>query len=68
MSWVAIDIGCIECGMPSGVIGVFDSKVEADAEVERWYDEFGGFTNGGQHSYEVFNLDESIARPGGFLS
>jgi hypothetical protein len=53
--FLAFDVGCIECGESSGVIGTFDSQQEAQAaadEAERiqaahWH---------GQHYMEVYDL------------
>jgi hypothetical protein len=62
--WVAMDIGCIECGEPSQLIGVFDSENAAAkaakayaAEVNGdWDDEdkSGGYFSGGQHGISLF--------------
>jgi hypothetical protein len=59
MLWMVFDIGCIECGSDSGVVGLFDTIDEANSVAERlnetmcWHD-------GGQHSFEVFRMDCSI--------
>ena len=53
--WLAFDIGCIECGEDSAVIGVFSTKEFAEAackvaeeeQAKNWH---------GQHSMEVFQL------------
>jgi len=55
--YVAVDIGCIECGEESAVLGIFTEEAVADAictkeaaaQMEDW---------GGQHSFEVFAVDE----------
>lgn len=55
MLYVAVDIGCIECGEMSNVLGVFDSKDRAEQvaeehsfrQSEHWQ---------GQHSFEVFEV------------
>ena len=54
--FVAVDIGCIECGEESAVLGVFTSKEKADEVLyehherqhENWF---------GQHSFECFEVD-----------
>jgi hypothetical protein len=53
--WLAFDIGCIECGEGSAVIGTYDTQEEADAacavaaegQERNW---------SGQHSMESFDL------------
>jgi hypothetical protein len=53
--WLAFDIGCIECGEESGVIGTFDTEAEAEhaadaAEIDHeknWH---------GQHCFMVYDL------------
>jgi len=55
--WLAFDIGCIECGESSNVIGIYASREGAQAaadaaekaQLEDWH---------GQHSMEVFDLAE----------
>lgn len=62
MAWLAFDIGCIECGEPSAVIGVYATREAAEAacavaseEQERnWV---------GQHSMEVFDLSRWGVEP-----
>ncbi|RTL08438.1 MAG: hypothetical protein EKK62_07720 [Acidimicrobiia bacterium] len=53
--WLAFDIGCIECGEESGVIGIYDTEAEAQAAADaaevRQADDWHG-----QHSMEVFDL------------
>ena len=57
--WLAFDIGCIECGEESAVIGVFNTKKEAedacnnaaDIQAKDWH---------GEHYFEVFDLSEWI--------
>ncbi len=56
VTWLAFDIGCLECGEDSGILGIYDHKKEAEAacarakkrQRDRWH---------GQHSMEVFALD-----------
>lgn len=51
MYYVAVDIGCIECGAGSDVLGIFESEDEAHAVCREW-DKLGWI--GEQHNYEVF--------------
>lgn len=54
--WLAFDIGCIECGEESAVVGVFsspeDAKVAAGAasvkQAADWH---------GEHHFEVYEID-----------
>ena len=58
--YVALDIGCIECGESSGVIGLFTTEEEALAALEtpranqtaNWH---------GQHSFEVHPVNRMAA-------
>jgi hypothetical protein len=53
--WLAFNIGCIECGVSSGVVGTYDTKEEADAVCAK-LDNCLDWRKGGQNSYEVFDL------------
>lgn len=58
--WLAFDIGCIECGETSEVIGVFLTREAAEAAVEAWRSpnhRWGREGRTGQHSEEVFEID-----------
>ena len=56
--WLAFEIGCLECNLPSGVVGVFDTKEEAEAAI-------AGFNKGKHYStavdFRVFDLTEVTA-------
>jgi hypothetical protein len=53
---MAFDIGCIECGEPSGIVGFFATKEEASAALDAaekkqqadWI---------GQHAFRIFDLE-----------
>lgn len=53
--WLAFDVGCIECGEDSAVVGTFDTNAEAVAAAnaaeavqrDNWT---------GQHYFEVYDL------------
>jgi hypothetical protein len=57
--YVAVDIGCIECGEESSVLGVFVNKKDAEKVIadaakrqrENWT---------GQHSFEIFKAELEI--------
>lgn len=55
MSWIVVNIGCIECGVSSNIVGVFTDKAEADALAQR-LDRDMSWREGGQNSYEVFAM------------
>ena len=47
--YIVVDIGCIECGEPTNILGVYKTKEEAEANhIE------GGYFSSGQHSIEIF--------------
>ncbi len=51
--WIVMDIGCIECGEGSEIVGRFSTKERAEAVAIAcmhlgW--------RGGEHHYEVFEL------------
>ena len=53
--WLAFDIGCIECGEDSAVIGTFQTRQEAEAAAEKERAAQKANWNG-QHSMEIFDL------------
>lgn len=53
--WLAFDIGCLECEEDSGVVGIFETKEEAEAACRRAKERQHGQV-GGQHSVQVFDL------------
>ena len=56
MRYLAFDIGCIECGEPSGVIGIYDTEEEAmDAALMAQAKQSGDWQ--GQHAFCVFDLE-----------
>lgn len=58
LPYLAFDIGCIECGEPSGVIGVFAIEAEAQAACDRAFERQKVDWHG-QHSMEVYDLRQS---------
>jgi hypothetical protein len=52
---VAVDIGCLECGESSKVLGVFTMKMRAEAVCEE-HEARQKATWHGQHSFEVFEI------------
>jgi hypothetical protein len=55
MAWLVMNIGCIECGVSSKIVGVFTEKVTAE-NVASKLDESHSWREGGQNSFEVFEL------------
>lgn len=54
--WIVMDIGCIECGEGSNLVGLFTNEDKAN-KFAATLNEKRGFTVG-QHNYEVFKLPE----------
>ena len=57
MKYVVVNIGCIECGVSSNIVGVFDNKDKAELIANKCDDKFS-WREGGQNSFEVFELPE----------
>lgn len=55
--FIVVNIGCIECGVSSNIVGVFTTEAEAKAVAERCDDEFS-WREGGQNSFETFPVPE----------
>ena len=55
MYYVAVDIGCIECGEPSHVLGIFTNKEKA-LNVCKEHEERQNLNWTGQHSFEIFEI------------
>ena len=57
--YIIIEIGCIECGCPSGIVGIFDDEKAAKEIAEKCQERYDWHT-GGQNSFEVFELPSLI--------
>ena len=57
MIYVVVDIGCIECGEPSEVLGIFTNKKDAE-KVAKKYKEIQSNSWYGQHCFEIFEVKE----------
>lgn len=55
--WIVVNIGCIECGVSSNIVGVFTDKTKADNLADSLYDSHG-WRDGGQNAFEVFPMPE----------
>lgn len=51
--WILVNIGCIECGVTSNIVGVFTNKETADALAEK-LEKTHNWREGGQNNFEVF--------------
>ena len=56
MKYVALDIGCIECGETSTILGIFDDKGKAEETIEK-YEEIQNKNWTGQHNFEVIKIE-----------
>ena len=55
MYYVAVDIGCLECGEDSAVLGIFTTKEMAESILDKASaDQQANWI--GQHSFEVFEV------------
>jgi hypothetical protein len=53
--WVVVNIGCIECGVSSNIVGVFDQEQYAN-DLATLCQEAYGWREHGQNAFEVFPL------------
>lgn len=53
--YLVMNIGCIECGVSSKIVGVFADKAKAD-EVAAACDKTHSWREGGQNAFEVYEL------------
>ena len=63
--YLAMDIGCIECGEKSKVIGVYTTKAEANKAIKDYIDpnhRWGRKGRIGQHYEEVFKITIPVIR------
>lgn len=56
--FVVVNIGCIECGVSSNIVGVFPSEEEAQKVADACETKYE-WREGGQNSFEVFPLPEA---------
>ncbi len=56
--WIVVNIGCIECGVSSKIVGVFSDEARANATAERCQEEHS-WREHGQNEFEVFLLPET---------
>lgn len=55
--YIVVNIGCIECGVSSNIVGVFSDEEVAN-EIANRLTETMGWRESGQNEYEVFEMPE----------
>lgn len=55
--YIVVNIGCLECGVSSNIVGVFADKKRAD-DIATACSENYNWREGGQNVFEVFELPE----------
>lgn len=58
--FLVMNIGCIECGVSSNIVGFYVTKEEADAVAEKCQDSLS-WREHGQNSFEVFDCSAQQA-------
>ena len=53
--FLVFNIGCIECGVSSNVVGLYDTEDEANKAAQACNDNLS-WRDGGQNAFEVFDL------------
>jgi hypothetical protein len=65
MPFIVVNIGCLECGEESSIVGVFFNQEEADKKANEYYNDGSNNTWGrkewhGQHYIGTFEWDGVI--------
>jgi hypothetical protein len=55
--FIVVNIGCLECGVPSNLVGVFLTEIEAQAIATACEEKYQ-WREGGQNAFEVFPMPE----------
>ncbi len=55
--YILVNIGCIECGVSSNIVGLFTSKIQAEGLAES-LSHTHNWREGGQNSFEIFELPQ----------
>lgn len=58
--YLVMNIGCIECGVSSDVVGTYGDKDEAQAVADKLQETLS-WREGGQNAFEVFDLKKPQA-------
>ena len=53
--WMVFNVGCIECGVSSNVVGFYSTEEEAD-QVAKTCEDHLHWRQSGQNAFEVFDL------------
>jgi len=53
--YLVVNIGCLECGVSSNIVGLFSDKIKAES-VAKECQKKHGWREGGQNDYQVFAL------------
>lgn len=53
--WIVVDIGCIECGESSDLVGIFSTEEKANSVCSQLNNSRATFTRS-QHEFDVFEL------------
>lgn len=53
--YLVFNVGCIECGVSSNIVGTYETEQQAK-EIASLMDEELSWREGGQNSFEVFDL------------
>ena len=57
MKYIVVNIGCIECGVTTNIVGVFDTKEKAESIVAQCYEKYD-WREGGENEFEIFEMPE----------
>ena len=57
--YIVVNIGCIECGVSSNIVGIFDDRDTA-MQIASNLQETHGWREGGQNSFEVFKYPKQV--------
>ena len=55
--YVIINIGCLECGVSSDIVGVFTDREEAE-KVSNELSDIHSWREGGQNAFQVFEIPQ----------
>ena len=58
--WMVFNVGCIDCGVSSNVVGFYATEDEAYRIVD-FLDDHLSWRGGGQNSFEVFDITKAMA-------
>jgi len=56
--YIVVNIGCIECGVSSNIVGIFQDETTAKSIAAKCAEKYA-WREGGQNSFEVFIAPET---------